>query len=52
MDILKIAVLGIAGMLLGILLKDQKKNMSCSSPWGCLCVFFILLCPSLNWCCR
>ncbi len=44
MDILKIAVLGIAGMLLGILLKDQKKEYELFVTLGVsLCIFYFIM---------
>ena len=44
MDILKIAVLVIAGMLLGILLKDQKKEYELFVTLGVsLCIFYFIM---------
>ena len=44
MDILKIAVLGIAGMLLGILLKEQKKEYELFVMLGVsLCIFYFIM---------
>lgn len=44
MDIFKIAVLGIAGMLLGILLKDQKKEYELFVTLGVsLCIFYFIM---------
>ncbi len=44
MDILKIAVLGIAGMLLGIMLKEQKKEYELFVTLGVsLCIFYFIM---------
>lgn len=44
MDILKIAVLGIAGMLLGIILKEQKKEYELFVTLGVsLCIFYFIM---------
>ncbi len=43
MDILKIAVLGIVGTLLGIMLKEQKKEYELFATLGVsLCIFYFL----------
>ncbi|MEG1292098.1 MAG: SpoIIIAC/SpoIIIAD family protein, partial [Lachnospiraceae bacterium] len=44
MDIMKIAVLGIAGTLLGIMLKGQKKEYELFITMGvCLCIFYFIM---------
>ncbi len=44
MDILKIAVLGIVGTLLGIMLKEQKKEYELFATLGLsLCIFYFLI---------
>ena len=44
MDILKIAVLGIVGTLLGIMLKEQKKEYELFGTLGVsLCIFYFLI---------
>lgn len=44
MDIVKIAVLGIAGALLGILLRGQKKEYELFLSLGvCLCIFYFIV---------
>lgn len=44
MDILKIAVLGIVGTLLGIMLKEQKKEYELFVTLGVsLCIFYFLM---------
>ena len=44
MDILKIAVLGIVGTLLGIMLKEQKKEYELFATLGVsLCIFYFIM---------
>ena len=44
MDILKIAVLGIVGALLGIMLKEQKKEYELFATLGVsLCIFYFIM---------
>ncbi len=44
MDILKIAVLGMAGTLLGVMLKEQKKEYELFVTLGVsLCIFYFIL---------
>ena len=44
MDIIKIAVLGIVGALLGIVLKSQKKEYELFAMWGVsLCIFYFIM---------
>ncbi|MFP3155418.1 stage III sporulation protein AD [Lachnospiraceae bacterium ZAX-1] len=44
MDILKIAMIGIAGTLLAVLLKSQKAEYELFVTMGaCLCIFFFLI---------
>lgn len=44
MDIIKIAVLGIAGTLLGIMLKGQKKEYELFVTLGaCVCIFYFIV---------
>lgn len=44
MDIVKIAVLGIAGTLLGIMLKGQKKEYELFVTLGaCVCIFYFIV---------
>lgn len=44
MDIIKIAVLGIVGTLLGIMLKGQKKEYELFITLGaCLCIFYFIV---------
>lgn len=44
MDIIKIAVLGVVGTLLGIMLKGQKKEYELFVTLGvCLCLFYFII---------
>lgn len=43
MDILRIAVLGIAGVLLALLLQKEKVNTACLSVWQSASAFLFIL---------